>query len=205
MNAVRAQRLVIRWPLVIASVLVLAAIVWLRKSEPSFADKLAPFVLQGRAEERVQARNFAVRVKRLKLARAYLTEGGLFDDAPRRVDPDGVWLSVLVEAQPLQEPGYISARLRARDGREYMAAPDDRPKVRGTNFGQQKLATGLTGTGAYFFDVPEDALEGARLVFFWGLSDAGDLDHVIEIDPGLDAAAVRKLRAEAQPLLNLVP
>lgn len=198
-------RLPVRWSLVVASVLVLVAIVWLRKSEPSFADKLAPFVLEGRIDQRVEARNFAVRAKRLKLARAYLTEGALFSDNPRRVVADGTWMSVLVEVEALQEPGFISAWLRTRDGRTFIAAPGDRPKVRGINFGGQQLATGLAASGAYFFDVPADALEGARLVFFWGLSDPGDMDHVIEIDPGLDAATVRKLRAATQPSINLVP
>jgi hypothetical protein len=126
----------IRWSLVAASVLVLVAIVWLRRSEPSFADKLAPFVLDGRLEQRVEARNFAVKVKRIKLAEAYLTEGGEFDSTPRRVASDGIWMSALVEVEPLQEPGYISAWLRTADGREFLAAPHDRPKVKGVNLGE---------------------------------------------------------------------
>lgn len=203
--ATRPRRLPVRWSLVAAAVLVLAAIVGLRKAEPGFDEKLAPFVLQGRVEQRVEARNFAVRVKRLKLTGAYLTKAGLFDAAPRRVRADGVWLSALVEAEPLLEPGYISAWLRTPDGRDYLAAAEDRPKVDGINFGRQQLATGLTGTGAYFFDVPPEALQGAHLLFFWGLSKPGDMDHVIDIDLGLDAAAVRKLRAAAPPVIDLTP
>lgn len=195
----------IRWSLVVASVLVLVAIVWLRRSEPSFADKLAPFMLEGRIEQRVEARNFAVRVKRLKLAEAYLTAGALFDRTPRRVAGDGIWMSALVEVQPLQEPGYVSAWLRTADGREYLAAPRDRPKVNGLNLGEQQLATGLVASGAYFFDVPVEALQGAHLLFFWGLSNPGDMDHMIDIDLQLDQEAVRKLRAEALPVIDLTP
>jgi hypothetical protein len=195
----------IRWSLVAASVLVLVAIVWLRRSEPSFADKLAPFVLDGRLEQRVEARNFAVKVKRIKLAEAYLTEGVGFDRTPRRVAGDGIWMSALVEVEPLQEPGYISAWLRTADGREFLAAPHDRPKVKGVNLGEQELASGLRASGAYFFDIPVEALQGAHLLFFWGLSNPGDMDHVVDIDLQLDAEALRKLRANAVPVIDLTP
>jgi len=198
-------RLPIRWSLVVASLLVLAVIVWLRRSEPGFADKLAPFVLEGRMEQRVEARNFAVYVKRIKLAEAYLTEGAGFGGKPRRVAGDGIWMSALVEVEPLQEPGYVSAWLRTADGRDYVGAPQDRPKVRGVNLGEQELATGLLASGAYFFDVPADALQGAHLRFFWGMSKPGDMDHIIDIDLQLDPEAVHKLRTEAVPMIDLTP
>jgi hypothetical protein len=201
----RARHLPIRWGLLAASVLVLAAIVWLRGQEPSFEDKLAPFVLSGATGQRVEARNFAVRVKRLKLAQAYRTPGAGFDSAPVQAGADGVWLSVLVDVEPTREPGYVSAWLRAADGRTFLAASGDRPRVGNLNFANVQLATGLVGQGAYFFDLPEDALPGARLRFFWGLSKPGDMDHLVEIDPGLDAAAVRALREGAQPVIDLVP
>lgn len=199
------RHLPIRWGLLAASVVVLAAIVWLRRHEPGFDDKLAPFVLPGAMEQRVEARNFAVRVKRLKLAHAYRTRGAGFDSAPVQARADGVWLSALVEVEPTREPGFVSAWLRAADGRTFVAATGDRPRVGTLNFANVQLATGLVGTGGYFFDVPEDALPGARLLFFWGLSNPADMDHLVEIDPGLDAAAVRKLRDEAQAVIDLVP
>ena len=62
------SHLPIHWGLVAATVLVLAAIVWLRGHVPSFAEKLAPFVLPGVLDQRVEARNFTVKAKRLKLA-----------------------------------------------------------------------------------------------------------------------------------------
>ena len=195
----------IHWGLLVASVLVLAAIYWLRTHEPSFEDKLAPMVVSGGLDERVQARNFAVRVKKLKLARAYLVPAKGYGDPPVQARPDGVWLSVLGEVTPLQEPGFVSAWLRAADGRTFVASSGDRPRVRSLNLATVQLVTGLAAGGAYFFDIPEDALPGARLQFFWGLSNPGDMDHLIEIDPGLDAAAVRRLRDESVPELNLVP
>lgn len=200
-----ARHLPVRWGLVAASVAVIAAIVWLRGHAPSFDDKLAPFVLPGAIGERVEARNFAVRAKRLKLAQAYRTPGSAFDSAPVEARADGVWLSVLVDVEPTREPGYVSAWLRAADGRTFVAASGDRPRVGNLNFANVQLATGLVGQGAYFFDVPQDALADARLLFFWGLSKPGDMDHLVEIDPGLDAAALQALRRDAQPLIDLVP
>lgn len=200
----RMRGMPVKWSLVVATVLVLAAIVWLRRSEPGFDDKLAPFVLEGRMQQRVEARDFAVAAKRIKLARAYLTAPPLFASEPVRVAADGVWLSVLVDVEPLREPGYVSAWLHARDGRTFLAAPGDRPQVRGLNFGGQSLATGLVASGAYFFDVPPEALEGATLRFFWGSAQPPDMDHVIDIDLGLDAAAAAKLRADTQAEIDLV-
>ncbi|MDH5835046.1 hypothetical protein [Luteimonas kalidii] len=201
----RVRHLPVRWGLLAASVAVIAAIVWLRGHAPSFDDKLAPFVLSGGVDQRVEARNFAVRVKRLKLARAYRTPGPGFDSGPVQARADGVWLSVLVDVEPTREPGYVSAWLRAADGRTFVAASGDRPRVGNLNFANVQLATGLVGQGAYFFDLPEDALADARLLFFWGLSKPGDMDHLVEIDPGLDVAAVRALREGAQPVIDLVP
>ena len=199
------RHLPVRWGLVIASVAVIAAIAWLRGHAPSFDDKLAPFVLPGAIGERVEARNFAVRAKRLKLAQAYRTPGPGFDSAPVEARADGLWLSVLVDVEPTQEPGYLSAWMRAADGRTFVAASGERPRVGNLNFANVQLATGLVGQGAYFFDVPADALVDARLLFFWGLSKPGDMDHLVEIDTGLDRRALQALRAQAQPVIDLVP
>lgn len=192
-----------RLPLLVAAVLVLAAVVWLRRAEPDYDAKVAPIVLPGAVGQRVQARNFAVEVKKAKLAHAYLTKAGLFDAAPRTVASDGIWMSLLVEAEPLDEPGFISAQLRTRDGLIYRASDHGRPELGGSNFNGQELLTGLRGTGAYFFDVPPDRLEGAHAQFYWGNVTPGQMDHLIDIDLGLDAAATRKLLAGAPPTLDL--
>jgi hypothetical protein len=199
------RRRPVRWSLVIATLAVLAAIVLLRKAEPGYERKIAPIPVHGRTGVSVAARNFAVTVKRVKLARGYRVAPGLFETAPRTLKPDGIWMSALMEVEALSAPGTVNAQLRTRDGLVYVASGPDRPDVDEFNLSQKQLATALPATGAYFFDVPPDRLEGARLQFHWGAIGGypEGLDHLVDIDLGLDAAAIRRLRAEAQPVIDL--
>ena len=195
----------VRWSLVLAVPLVLIAIVWLRRAEPGYEARIAPIPVHGRVGERIQARSFSVRVKRAKLAGAYRTAPGAPDDTPPVVRPNGVWMSALVDVEGTREPVAISARLRTRDGLLYLASPTTRPDIGGMGLQARRIAPGLRVTGAYFFDVPRDRLEGAHLQFY---ADAvggipPGLDHLVDVDLGLDAAAVRTLVAEAPPILDL--
>lgn len=199
------RRLPVRWSLVIATVAVLAAIVLLRKAEPDYEQKIAPIPVQGRTGVRVVARNFAVTVKRVKLAHGYRVAPGPFETAPRILKPDGIWMSALMEVEALSAPGMVNAQLRTRDGLVYVASGPDRPDVDEFNLSQKQLATALPASGAYFFDVPPDRLEGAHLQFHWGAIGGypEGMDHLVDIDLGLDAAAARKLWAEARPVIDL--
>lgn len=202
--APRQRHLRLHWSLLAATVLTLMAIVALRRAEPDYERKIAPLPVPGKVGERVVARNFAITLKRARLARAYLTKPKLFEDQPHRVLPDGVWMSALVEVEALREPGAISARLRTRDGLYYQLSGGDRPDVDAVNLVSKRLTPGLRVTGAYFFDVPPDRLEGAQLEFFWsGLPIPPGMDHRVDIDLGLDAAATRALLADAKPEIDL--
>ncbi|WP_242111927.1 hypothetical protein [Luteimonas aquatica] len=198
-----ARRLPVRWSLVVATLLVLAAIVGLRRAEPGYTDKLAPVLLPGRVEQRVEARNFAVQVKRVKLAHAYRVRGDALNPGPRLVGTSGIWLSALTEVEVLQAPGFVSAQLRTRDGLVYPASDHDRPKLPGMNLSGQQLAAGLPATGGYFFELPPEKLAGAHLQFYAGTLKPSNMDHLVDIDLGLDAARTRKLFAEAKPVLDL--
>lgn len=201
----RARRLPVRWSLLVATPLVLAAIVFLRRAEPDYEARIAPIPVHGVVGKPIQARSFSVRVQRIKLAGAYKLAPGALDDAPRLVRPHGIWLSALVEVQGRNEPVSIMARLRTRDGLLYIASPSTRPEIGGMGLQARRIAPGLKVTGAYFFDVPRDRLEGAHLEFFAGGIGGlpGGLDHVADVDLALDAPAVRKLLAQAQPVLDL--
>lgn len=201
----RARRLPVRWSLLIATPLVLAAIVFLQRAEPDYEARIAPIPVHGRVGERVQARSFTVLLKRTKLAGAYKVKPGALDDAPRVMRPHGIWMSALVEVEALSEPGVVNARVRTRDGLLYQASPATRPDIGGMALESQGIAPGLTVTGAYFFDLPRDRLEGAHMEFYWGGIGRipTGLDHVVDIDLGLDAATVRKLMDEAPPVLDL--
>ncbi len=185
--------------------LALAAIVTLRKAEPSYKEKLAPMPVPGARDQRLQARNFAVKAGSVKVARAYLVDGGYARPGPRRVATSGVWLSVLAETEALQEPGYVSAQLRDRFGAIYPASENDRPKVAGIHLQGRALSVGLPEKGAYFFEVPPDRLQGLHLQLFWGTLTPPSLDSLVDVDLGIDAATERKLLAKAPAELDLRP
>ena len=202
--AVTPRHLRVRWSLLVATVLALMAIVALRRAEPDYERKIAPLPVHGKVDQRVVSRSFAITLKRARLARTYLTKPKLFAEAPRRVVPDGIWMSALVEVEALREPGTISARLRTRDGLYYDLSGSDRPDVDAVNLAGKRLVPGLRVTGAYFFDVPPDQLQGAQMEFFWsGLPIPPGMDHRVDIDLGLDATGTRKLLAEARPEIDL--
>ena len=196
------RRLQIRWSLLAATVAVLAAIVALDRAKPSVEERLLPIPVPGRIGERIVARNFAVTVKRVKLAHAYQLAPKFGAGARRIVRADGVWMSALTEVEALSAPGIVNASLRTRDGLYYDASPLDRPDVGMLNLNGRGLTTALPGTGGYFFDVDPSRLDGAHLQFRWGGPyQINTNDHAIDVDLGLDAAATRALRAEAKPIL----
>ncbi|MEO6102500.1 MAG: hypothetical protein ABIP44_02545 [Pseudoxanthomonas sp.] len=193
----------VRWRLVVATLCALGLIVFLRKHQPSYEEKIAPLPVTGTIGVATKARNFEVKVKRLKMARAYRVDGRYSDDPSQVVRADGIWLSALLEATATREPGFVSAQLRTRDGRLYASSGGDRPKLEGVNLAGTSLATGITASGAYFFDVPEARLEGATLQFYWGLGAPGGLDHLLDIDLQLDAQTLSRLRDQAVPELDM--
>jgi len=122
----RAMR--VRWGLVVATLLSLAVIVALRKHAPSLEEKTAPMRITGAAGQTLQARNFSIKVGKLKLVHAYLLDPRTSDGPPRALEADGIWMSALAEVTVTQASGYVSAQLRTRDGRVYRAAPSARMK-----------------------------------------------------------------------------
>lgn len=64
-----------RWHHFIWVLLALAAIVLLRKGESRYEDRDAPILQRYAANEEARGRNFTVRIKRIKVAHAYLLKG----------------------------------------------------------------------------------------------------------------------------------
>ena len=159
--------------------------------------------VNGAIDQQVKARNFSVKVKKVKLAHAYLIDGRSSDEPGREVHADGIWVSALADVEALQANGFISAQLRTRDGRVYRAASNERPRLKDFNLNETYLVAGLPASGAYFFDVPLKGLEGATLQFYSGALAPPQLDHLVDIDVGLDAKKVKALLAEASPMLDL--
>jgi hypothetical protein len=177
------------------------AVVLLRKAQPSYEDKLAPFVVRGALGQRVEARDLAVVVDGVRLARRYRVAD--IGDESRVLRTPGVWLSVVLEAEVLREPAPISARLHTRDGYDYQAAGDDRPRVRGVNLSGIELAPGLPARGAFFFELPPAQVPGARLQIYRGPLTPGQMDSLIEIDLGTGAQTAEQVQARIADEIDL--
>ncbi len=194
-----------RWRDALWIVLALALVVVLRKGESTYEQRSVPLIERASAPGRAEGRNFAVEVGNLKVARAYLVKGGALRPEDITLRTPGVWLSVVGKAEALHEPGYLSAQLRTRDGLVYEASSNDRPRLPGINLQERPLAPGLPESGAWFFEVPADRLEGAHLQFYWGLSLPQNGDSLVDVDLGLDRARARRLMTDAKPVLDLRP
>ncbi|ROU08912.1 hypothetical protein [Lysobacter enzymogenes] len=191
-----------RWRDALWIALALAAVVALRNGQSSYEQRDAP-LLQPAPAARASGRNFAVEVGKLKVAQAYLLKGDFSHPEDRVLRSPGVWLSVLAKVEALERPGYLTAQIRTRDGLVYVASNKERPKLKGINLSERELAPGLAETGAWFFELPPDKLEGAHLQFYWGLLLPEGGDSLVDVDLKLDKAAADKLRADAKPVLDL--
>lgn len=193
------------WLLPIA-LIVIAAIVWLRRHEPSYAERIAPVTIPGEVGKRVAARNFAVTVVPgyMRFAQTLRAPGDdLFGDGkPIELHTSGVWVAVPATIESLRETGFVSAQLRTRDGLYYDNNPDDRPKARVTNLNTRFVAPGLPETGYYFFEVPRDRLQGLHLQLFWGGLAPSSNDALVDIDLRIDAAHAQRLaQTTLQPMV----
>ena len=191
-----------RWRDALWIALALVAVVALRKGQSDYEQRDAP-LLQSAPAARAVGRNFAVEVGRLKVAHAYLLKGDYSQPEDRTLRSPGVWLSVLAKVEALQRPGYLTAQIRTRDGLVYVASNKERPKLKGFNLSERELAPGLAESGAWFFELPPDRLEGAHLQLYWGSLLPVGGDSLVDVDLGLDKAAARKLLADAKPVLDL--
>ncbi len=200
------RRGIASWPLLLAAVVVVCAIVWLRRHEPSYAQRVAPVRVPGTLGARIEARNFAVTVPEAGLYAAHALgapDASSFSGKRVRLRTPGIWLSVPAQVESLREPGMVSAQLRTRDGLVYQNSDSDRPKIDTLNLDSRFVAPGLTERGRWFFELPPDRLEGLRLQVYWGGLTPSQNDALVDIDLRIDAARARKLRAQAPALVEL--
>lgn len=199
MNA-SASRLLAHWPRVLLVLAVLAAIVWLRRHEPTYSERVAPVRVAGEPGRRVQARNFAVEIDTagLKVARTLRGPPATsLATEPVMVRTPGVWLSVPARVEALLEEGMVSAMVRSSDGLIYKSGGSDRPKAPTLNLDDRFVAPGLSEQGRYFFELPPDRLQGARILLYWGGLAPGTNDALVDIDLGIDATRARALLRQA--------
>jgi hypothetical protein len=183
----------------------LVLIVAMRKSLLGYADKLAPVPVPAEFKQRVVTRDFAITADGFSLARRYKTVGSFPDkDAVRVLETPGVWVAVPVRLEALHEPIFVRARLRTRDGLQYLSASDKRPNAPGVNLAAGEVVPGLPKSGKFFFELPAGGLPGARLEFFSG-DQQPMLDAVVVIDLGLGKTTAADVLALAHEEVDLRP
>lgn len=192
----------LRWRPLLWIALALVAIVVLRKHQSSYEQRDAPLLQPAPASDAV-GRNFRVEVGALKVVHAYLLNGPYPGDEALTLRTPGIWLSVLAKVEATQTQGMLTAQLRTRSGRVYVAAGAERPRLPAFNLSGRELAPGLQEVGAWFFELPPDQLQGAHLQLFWGTSLPVGGDSLVDVDLGLDAARARGMLEEAKPVLDL--
>lgn len=187
-------------PMLLLALAALSAIVWLRRHEPSYSERVAPVRVAGETGRRVQARNFAIAVDAPGIQAARVLRAprpNVFRLETAELRSAGLWLSVPAQIESLLETGMVSAQLRTRDGLVYRSSGDDRPKVPAVNLAARFVAPGLPEQGRYFFEIAPDRLEGLRLQAYWGGLTPMQNDALVDIDLGIDAARARALREGA--------
>jgi hypothetical protein len=202
------RRGIAAWPLLLVTIAVVCAIVWLRRHEPSYAQRIAPVRVPGAMGARIEARNFAVTVPDSGLYAAHALgapSANVFADERVRLRTPGIWLSVPAQVEALREPGMVSAQLRSRDGLVYESSGDDRPRLATLNLDSRINAPGLPERGRWFFELPPDRLEGLRLQVYWGGLTPGSNDALVDIDLRIDVARAQALRTQAAALVELRP
>lgn len=199
----RLPQVLARWNWALLVLAVLAAVVWLRRHEPSYSERVAPVRVAGEPGRRVEARNFAVEVDTARLTVAKTLRGPpatSLATEPVLVRTPGVWLSVPARIEALREEGMVSAIVRSRDGLVYNSGGSDRPKAPRLNLDDRFVAPGLPEEGHYFFELPPDRLQGARILLYWGGLTPGSNDALVDIDLGIDAEQARALLQQAGTL-----
>ncbi len=175
-----------------------ALIVLMRRNLLDYEQQMAEVRVPAAIGTRTLLDDIAVTVEGFRLAHGYRIAGSDSggDAAEGRVlKTPGLWVAVPLTIEMRRAPGYVSARLRTRDGLLYSANSDNRPYLRGVNIAGTQVLPGLPKRGVFFFEAPPQKLVGAHLELFHGLGQSS-LDAVVDIDLGIDAAALANARDE---------
>jgi hypothetical protein len=153
----------------------------LQKTMPTYGNITSPITLWGKAGETLTARNFALTVKDIRVARAIkLTAFG----RERLYSTSGVWALVEVEAAALNETITLtSASWLGRDGARYTASErlSNAPGV----LTSRRLEPGLTSRALLIFEFPENELIKGQILI--ARAAFLPLDNELYIDADLPA------------------
>ncbi|WP_460338387.1 hypothetical protein [Actinoallomurus acanthiterrae] len=187
------------------------AAVALQGTHWSYTRAYGPFVKNGRVDQVVTEPLFTIRVEPVEAARTIYVPGTSYSKA-QEIPANGVFVVVIATVEARRSPIYAGqARLHTRYG-DY--SPTDKfggggglsqPVV--TPLSYVRFQPGMPRRGAYVFDVPREAVAGARLYvsdhdaeeaqFGFYRNDPRRFADEVHVDLGLDAHEAARLTRTA--------
>jgi hypothetical protein len=174
---VNARQVLVRGGAAAGGAVLLAGAMWLHSLQPRVrAGELDPIRTGGSIGEKVETRDFSVRVDKVEAARSLEPNFSLGGKPP--VGTDGVYLIVGISATSRREPLQLrSAELETPGG--YRFRQD--PRTSEVSAEQPTLQPLIWTPAKLVFELPENRVEGAHLVVGTGgllpqLSSAADID-----------------------------
>jgi hypothetical protein len=188
----------------LVGVALVAAAVYAQTFTMSLEDGVMPLTSKGAIGQSVTTTRFSARVDSVAAAHALkITDA---TGKPAEVATDALFLVVKVSATVPKEPIKLAKLtppvLLTPDGRRFN--PTDKVDESLTFFSKW-IQPGWWSSGVLVYEVPRDALEGAKFVFLppTGVIVVDALLPEAEIDLGLDGAAADRLAARAAASLPL--
>ncbi|GAA1807363.1 hypothetical protein [Actinomadura chokoriensis] len=182
-----ARQVLLRGGAGVGGTALLAGAMWLHSVRPEIrAAALDPIRTGGTIGEEVATRDFSVRVDGVAAARSLAPGFSLGGKPP--VGTDGVYLIVRLSATAAREPLQLrSAELETPGG--YTFRED--PRTAAVSVSQPTFQPMIWTSTKLVFELPEDRVEGARLVVGTGgllpqLSSAADIDLGLGEDRAAD-------------------
>ncbi|OPG11982.1 DUF4352 domain-containing protein [Microbispora sp. GKU 823] len=190
----------------VAGIALAAAAVYTQQNfAMSFEQRVSYLTYKGRIGETVETKRFTVKVLSVAAARAVDTTD--YSNKVTKVATSNLFLLVDVSATSAREPFKLSRLsppvLLTADGRRYQ--PTDKVNDALTLFNKY-IQPGFWSSGLLVFEVPEDEVPGADLVFIPPVSPLVSDTYAPEaqIDLGLSGAAADRLISQAKDYHSLV-
>ncbi|QKW33597.1 hypothetical protein HUT06_05775 [Actinomadura sp. NAK00032] len=183
-----ARRVLLRGGAGLGGTVLLAGAMWLHSVRPEVrATELDPIRTGGTVGEKVETRDFTVRVDGVDAARSLEPDLALSGRPP--VGTDGVYLVVRLSAMAAREPLQLrTAELETPGG--YTFRVDPRPSDASVK--QPMYQPMIWASTKFVFELPKERVEGAHLVVGTG-GLLPQLSSAADIDLGLDEEKAARL------------
>lgn len=181
-----------------------AAAVYAQTFALPYEQRTSLITMKGRIGEIVETTRFSVKVTSVTAARSVDTTD--FSNNVTKVETSNLFLLVDVSLTTTREPMRLSPGsnvvLLTRDGRRYQTTDKVEQSLTAFN---KRFQPGFWSSGVLVFEIPKDAVAGARLVLAPPAGYITDFSAPeAEIDLGLSGEAAKRLIAQAAEHHSLV-